>query len=454
MVYVVAVVSLWVQAGALFGAEGLLPAPDILDRVAAHSGIERFWKAPTLLWLWPTDLGLHALFAAGLLLAAAVFVGTPIDGFLLIGMWAVYLSIATVADPWLGFQWDSLLLEVLFCGALWARWLPGPARPPPIWARWLTYWVVFKLFFFGGLVKLTSGDPTWRDGTALTYHYWTQPLPNPVSWYADRLPDALQALSQWVMFVIELVLPFGLALGAKVRRVVFFPLVGLLGLLALTGNYGFFQLLGIVLCLSLIDDEAWRRILPSQLVDRVDEPTEPARHLGLPVAVFLFASSLLFAIGFSNLPPWGQAWARVVHPYRTANSYGLFAVMTTERPVVVFEMSRDGETWEPIWLPQQTGPLDRIPGQVAPHMPRFDWQLWFAALGDCRYASWVLQAQLDLSRGDPQTWSLFETPRPSGPWPIHIRTVTYQYRFAEPGSSDWWTREEVGPFCPTVPALR
>ena len=254
VVYLIALVSLWTQAEALFGAHGILPAVDYLERVAAHTGIERFFKVPTLLWFWPGDLGLHALFAIGTLLALTLLVGTPVDGFILVGMWAIYLSIATAGQIWLGFQWDSLLLEVLFCAALWARWLPGPVRPPPIWARWLTYWVVFKLFFFGGLVKITSGDPTWRDGSALLYHYWSQPLPNPLSWYVDRLPDGLHAASQWAMFAIELVVPFGLALGIRARRVAFVPLVGLLLLLAATGNYGFFPLLGIVLCLVLIDD--------------------------------------------------------------------------------------------------------------------------------------------------------------------------------------------------------
>ncbi len=452
-VYLVALLSLWPQFEPLFGSDGVLPAVDYLARLADHLGIERFWRAPTLLWLWPSDAGVHALFAAGVALALALLWGTPLDGWVLLGMWAVYLSIATAAQLWLGYQWDSLLIEVTFCAALWAPFLPGPVRPPPTWARWLLYWVVFKLFFFAGLVKLTSGDPTWRDGTALTYHYWTQPLPNPVSWYADRLPDALHAFSQWAMFAIELVVPFGIALGARARRVVFFPLVLLMGLLALTGNYGWFQLLSVVLCLVLIDDAAWRRVLPSALLDRVPEARAAPRHLGLPVAALLFLTSLLFAAGYDALPPWGQAWARAAWPFRTANSYGLFAVMTTERPVVVFEMSEDGARWEPIWPRYQTGPVDRMPPQVAPHMPRLDWQLWFAALGDCRSAPWVLKVQVMLAQGHPGVWRLFATERPAT-FPRHVRTTRWMYRFAEPGSDDWWVREYAGPFCPTVPPVR
>lgn len=450
-VYAVAVVSLWVQVDGLIGPDGILPLGDFLARAASHLGLERFWALPTLLWFLPSDLGPGLLCAAGVALALAVVVGTPVDGVLLAAMWAIYLSLIGGAQIFLGFQWDTLLVEVVAVAALWSPWLPGPPRPPSTPARWLAYWVVFKLFFFGGLVKLTSGDPTWRDGTALTFHYWTQPLPNPVSWYADQLPDTLHALSQWVMFGIELALPFAVFAGAAGRRLAFGPFVVLLGLLALTGNYGFFQLLGAVLCLSLLDDDTWRRVLPERALARLAEPTEPPRHLATPLIVVLVLTSLLFAVGFDRLPGWGQAWARLAYPFHTANSYGLFAVMTTERPVVVFETSRDGVIWEPLWLPHQTGPVDRRPSQVAPHMPRLDWQLWFAALGDCRRNPWVLRTQIQLSERSAATWGLFGVDPPDGDGPLRVRTTRWSYRFAAPGSADWYVRDDPQPYCPAVP---
>lgn len=452
-VTLLALLSLWVQAAGLFGSGGILPFAEHLEHASGQLGLSRFWKLPTLLWFWPTDLGLNALFALGCALAVGLLVGTPIDGVLLIGLWAVTLSLVVAGQRFLAFQWDSLLVELLFVAALWSPFLPGPRRPPPVWARWLAWWVVFKLFFFGGLVKLTSGDPTWRDGTALLYHYWTQPLPNPVSWYAQQLPDGVHELSVYAMFVIELVLPFFVFLGARARVAVFGPLVGLLGLLMLTGNYGFFQVLGVVACLTLIDDAHWRTLIPAKLLDRLAPATEPARHVGAPVALALFLTSLLFARGYDALPGWGQAWARVAYPFHTANSYGLFAVMTTERPLVVFETSEDGVEWDPLWLPWQTGRVDEMPRQVAPHMPRLDWQIWFAGLGDCRSNPWVLRTQMRLAEGEPAVWALFERELPrSGP-PRHVRTTLWRYRFAESGASDWWVREGGQPYCPVVPPV-
>lgn len=452
VVYAAAVLSLWVQVDGLIGPDGILPLGDHLQRVAAHLGLERFWQLPTLLWFLPSHLGPHLLCAGGVALAVAVVVGTPVDGLLLAGMWAIYLSLAGGGQIFLGFQWDSLLIEVVAVASLWSPWLPGPPRPPPAPARWLAYWVVFKLFFFGGLVKLTSGDPTWRDGTALTFHYETQPLPNPLSWHAHQLPVAVHAASQWLMFVIELAVPFAVFGGARARRLAFGPLVLLLGLLALTGNYGFFQLLGAALCLSLLDDATWRRLLPARALDRLPAAEQPARLVAAPLVVGLVLTSLLFAADFDRLPGWGQAWARAAWPFHTANSYGLFAVMTTDRPVVVFETSRDGVSWEPLWLPHQTGPLDRPPSQVAPHMPRLDWQLWFAALGDCRHNPWVLRTQLQLSRRSRATWALFGAePPPEDGAPLRVRTTRWSYRFAPPGAPDWFVRDEPSPYCPAVP---
>jgi hypothetical protein len=447
VVYIVALVSLWVQIEGLVGNDGILPFVEHLSGTSGRLAGSRFWKAPTLLWLWPTMAGMHAIFAIGLGLAAAVVVGTWADGWMLFGMWAIYLSMCTAGQEFLAFQWDSLLVEACFAGALLASWLPG-SRSPPRWAVWLHHWVVFKLFFFGGLVKLTSGDDTWRDGTALTYHYWTQPLPNPLSWPVDALPGWMHAGSMWLMFGLELVVPFWLVLGSRWRRAAAPCLMSLLVLLALTGNYGWFQLLGLVLCLTLLDDGVWHRILP---VGWHVRPTLQARHVGLPVAVLLVAISLLFARGYREVPTWTQPILQLAWPFRTANTYGLFARMTTDRPVVQFERSSDGgHSWQALVLPWSSGPVNRRPGQVAPHMPRLDWQLWFAALGECRRNPWVMRTQQRLADGSPAVWALLASGRPDETENVMVRTTRWSYRFAGPGSADWYERTLVGPYCPAV----
>ncbi|MFT4628334.1 MAG: hypothetical protein ACI8PZ_007029, partial [Myxococcota bacterium] len=149
-------------------------------------------------------------------------------------------------------------------------------------------------------------------------------------------------------------------------------------------------------------------------------------------------------------PGPAQAIVRSTYPYRIVNRYGLFAVMTAERREVVFEGSLDGETWQPYALPAKPGDPMRRPPQVAPHMPRLDWQLWFAALGDCRQNAWVLAVQRHLVDGNPTVLGLFADDPFGGEPPRYVRTMLYDYRFAAPGSEAWWERDLLGPYCPEM----
>ncbi|MFT4628120.1 MAG: hypothetical protein ACI8PZ_006815, partial [Myxococcota bacterium] len=339
-VHLVAVASLWPQLAGLVGERGILPAHRHLERLWEALGIEAVWKVPTLLWALPGDAGLNAVCALWAALAALLLAGATLEGPLLLGLWACSLSISVAGQLWLGFQWDALLVEATFAAMLVARWRPGQHDAPRY--GWIVqHWLLFRLMFFGGLVKLTSGDPTWADGSALTFHYLTQPLPNPVSWFAHQLPPWVHAVSVLGALGIELLLPLAIPLGVWGRRAAFTGFVLLMGLLFISGNFGWFQILTVVLCFTLLDDADLKRVVPERAWPRTPHGT--SWPVLAPLAVALAVLSMLRVPDLPALPGPAQAIVRSTYPYRIVNRYGLFAVMTAERREVVFEGSLDGE---------------------------------------------------------------------------------------------------------------
>ncbi|HEY8241313.1 MAG TPA: lipase maturation factor family protein, partial [Kiritimatiellia bacterium] len=211
LIYLVAFVSLWAQVDGLIGAKGILPAGEMLKTLEPRFGEARFWQFPTLCWLDMSDAFLHTLCGAGIT-AALVLMAGFVPALSSMVLWVCYLSLTTVSGIFLGYQWDNLLLEAGFLAILVAplrfhsRLADDPM--PPRLGLFLIRFLLFKLMFFSGYVKLASGDATWNDLTALTFHYWTQPLPTPIAWFANLLPLEAQKASCFVMFAVELVLPF------------------------------------------------------------------------------------------------------------------------------------------------------------------------------------------------------------------------------------------------------
>jgi hypothetical protein len=253
--------------------------------------------------------------------------------------------------------------------------------------------LLFKLMFLSGATKLLSGDPTWRSLTALDYHFETQPLPTWLAWYAHQLPPGVHRLATATMFVVELAAPWLLLAPPRLRVL---RLAGCAALvlfqlgIALTGNYGFFNLLAIVLCVPVLDDDFLRRVLPVKLSAGERPPAGRRVAVGLLAPVLLCLSALSFGAeiaytlpggrGAALLPRWAATVLGWVAPLRSFNGYGLFRVMTTERPEIVVEGSRDGTHWQAYEFRYKPGPVNRRPGFVAPYHPRLDWQMWFAGL--------------------------------------------------------------------------
>ncbi len=485
VVAVIAFASLGAQVLGLIGASGIVPAGETIERFhEANQNADGsiFWQVPTLFWwISPTDTVLTSLSAVGGMLGVALFFGVWPRG-VLAAIWGLYLSFATVGGPFLGYQWDALVLETVFLAifvapSAWIAW-----RPPREVGRlgvFLLHWLAFRLMVMSGAVKLTSGDPTWWDGTAMSYHFWTQPLPTWTAYFADRLPEFMMWLGTHATLVVELAIPFLVFAPRRLRRFAAYCFIGLQVTIFATGNYGFFNLLSVAIFVLLLDDIVWKRVLPSRLhawlIEEVRVRGERrwlgARRAGLAVVVALVvgATSIKAAgridPGRGENPPGVPSFVmeavEATAGFRTLNNYGLFANMTTDRPEILVQGSRDGEEWETYdfrWKPDE---LDERPRFVAPHMPRLDWQMWFQALrihpwsrrrGGCGQSPWFVQFQKALLEGrEPVVSLLADDPFADHP-PQFVRAVVYDYRFAEPGNEEnrWWRRSNRRRPCPVL----
>lgn len=458
LIYLIAFLSFWVQAHGLIGAQGILPIEESVRLAAEKDHPLRF---PTLFWFDQSDAFIHVLCGAGTLLAVVAAL-VPACGLFFLLLWIGYLSIVTAGGPFLSFQWDALLLEAGLLAVFLAPWkLPagGGAFTPSRLVAWLYRWLLFRFMFASGVVKLTSGDATWRDLSALTHHYQTQPLPNPLAWYAHHLPDGIHVVSVVIMFAIELAAPLFIFGPRRVRLAACALLVGLQFGIALTGNYTFFNLLAAALCLWLIDDASWPRRLSVTSGREIEYTGSIQRLAAVPIAAVVVILSLVYLCSFSLRlkVPWPHpvvALNRAVAPYNVVNTYGLFQVMTTRRPEIVLEGSRDGKTWLPYEFRYKPGAQERWPPVVAPHQPRLDWQMWFAALGHYRQSPWIVHLCRRLLEGSPPVTSLFaRNPFPGSP-PRYLRGQLYDYRFTTPDerrrTGDWWKRTFLKTYLPKI----
>jgi hypothetical protein len=456
IIHAIAFASIWSQIPGLIGPHGILPAAPFLRAVRDYYGSSAFLKLPTLAWLFGADTFLHVLCVLGILAATLLFAGIAPIGSLAI-LWLAYLSLVNVGQSFLSFQWDALLLEATFFAiflaprSLLPRW--HLVEPPPL-ARWLLRWLTFRLMLMSGAVKLTSGDPSWRDLTALTFHFETQPLPNPVAFWIHHLPAQVHVALCAGMFAIELVAPFFLFAHRRARHAAALLLAALQILIFLTGNYAFFNLLTLALCLLNLDDAFWRTTLfrrqtrPKTLAAPPPPASRPIRLISTVLASLVVAFTAVQGIPSlyrSWQPPaWISAVGSHISPFNTLNNYGLFAVMTTSRPELIIEGSNDGREWSAYELPYKPGDLSRPPPIVAPHQPRFDWQLWFAALGHPSQNRWLTSVCEHLLRGTPDVLRLFSyNPFAEKP-PRYVRVVRYDYHFTSieerSRTGTWWRR--------------
>jgi len=478
VIYLIAFVSLWVQVDGLVGSNGVSPVSQFLPAVRAQLGPDAYTLLPTLCWFGSSNAFLHFLCGSGVV-CSLLFIFGIAPAVSLLALFILYLSLTIAGQVFFNFQWDVLLLEMGFLSIFFAPWrlrprelLLWPRSPPPAAAYpisrvglFLLKLLLFKLMLMSGVVKLTSGDDSWWNLTALDYHYWSQPLPTVFSWWADKSPEWFKHFSVAFCLVVEIIVPFFIWGPRRLRVIAAGLLIFLQLAIAVTGNYCFFNLLTIALCLLLIDDSVIRRsdrrAVREQGVRAPGVRPLPQRlcaYTGIIVIIVtLPINAWLIFSAFKPLSRPPSALASLyerLEAFRIVNGYGLFRVMTKDRGEIVLEGSADGIDWLPYEFKWKPGDVKRAPGWCAPHQPRLDWQMWFAALGTPHENPWLVALVFRLLQGSHDVSGLLaNNPFPDKP-PHYIRAMFYRYRFTTMDelrqTGAWWKREELGEYLPTL----
>ncbi len=454
LIYLAAFISFAVQALGLIGSHGILPLSEFADVVRSHLALDGYWRFPMVFWLDQSDFAIQAAAWAGAALSM-LLIFNFLPRLSLFFLYALYLSIFYAGQEFMGFQWDLLLLEAGFLALLLSI-----ATKPGIW---LLRWLLFRFMFLSGAVKVLSGDPTWANLSALSYYFQTEPLPTPLGWYAHHLPQGVLTAATAATLVIELGLPFLIFCPRRLRFVAAFGILLLQVVILLTGNYAFFNLLTMALCLVLFDDAALRKVLPENLTRFVKhhvQEIKPIRVVSLTV-VGAFAMLIVTAglvqlhAEFGGRVSAPGAWIYgEIAPLRIVNTYGLFAVMTTTLPEIIVEGSDDGVNWREYEFKYKPGDMMRAPRWNLPHQPRLDWQMWFAALGTASENPWFTMFLRRLLENSPDVTALLASnPFPRKP-PLYVRALLYDYRYSSPAEKKatgaWWVRQPEGIYYPAT----
>ena len=469
LIYFSAFFSLLFQIRGLIGPHGILPAGEYLRALPRSLGVLRLWYAPTVLWLGSGDRAVMALCWLGLL-ASVLAVLNVWPRVSLLVCFGCFLSFVAAAGDFSGYQSDGMLLEAGFLSLFVA---PRGVRPG--WgarslasraAYFLLLWEWFRIYFESGVVKLLSGDKTWRNLTAMYEYYQNGPLPTWVGWYLEQLPPWFHRGTAGATLMMELVLVFLAFLPGRWRTACFVVVTVWQAGVILTANYAFLNYLVLLLAVLLLDDELLRRFVPQrwrpaeEAASGVGERREGVR----PVLRMAVTGVVLVSVLYATLVPLVEMFWRgaplpvglvvALEPFRIANQYGLFAVMTPHRYEIEFQGSEDGEVWIP--YPFRYKPQDVLarPRIYAPYQPRFDWNLWFASLGMWSDYPIVPRTEELLLGNDEAVLGLFAgNPFPRSP-PRYVRAVLWQYWFStrleHRQTGAWWRRQMLGTYAPTL----
>jgi hypothetical protein len=443
--YLIAFITAINQFPALLGQHGLLPAPRFLSRIT-------YRQSPSIFHWRYSDRMLVVVCWVGVVLAASVIVGLPqrapswVIMILFLLVWAAYLSIVNVGQTFYSFGWESLLCEAGFIVAF----LGSNEVAPPLTIIIFIRWLVFRLEFGAGMIKIRGGDE-WRDLTALYYHHETQPMPNPVSWFVHHLPKWFHRGEVLGSHFAQLIVPFFLFAPQPVASVAAAIIILTQLWLVFTGNFAWLNWITIVLAFAAVDDRAFKLVFPAVTVS--GEGRVPEAPLWF-VIVVLAATVFLLVLSYRplvNLFSRRQLMNASFNRYHLVNAYGAFGTVTKERFEVVVEGSHAEDPGDADWVAYEfkgkpTDPA-RMPPQIAPYHLRLDWLMWFLALGspDTR---WFEVFMVRLLEGDAPTLRLLgKNPFPSAP-PRWIRARVFLYRFSTSAerrtTKAWWVRTEMG----------
>jgi hypothetical protein len=454
LIFLAAFASFGVQALALIGSQGIIPVADLIHQVNSQVGVLRYYLLPTVFWINASDTFIQATCWSGVLFSL-LLIFNILPRISLLVLYLLYLSLCCAGQVFMSFQWDMFLLET----SLVALFLVGSTRYTGIL---LMRWLLFRFILGAGLVKLYSLDPTWRDLSALSYYFNTAPLPTPLAWYAHHLPSLALKFATFSALFVELFFPFLIFFPRRLRFIAGYAILFMQTLITLTGNYNFFNLQTMLLCLTLYDDQALRALLPQRFTNWlqprvvVKPPSKIVNNVANVIAIYLiFISVVQFYERFRGNVAWPVlVVANVFEPFHLVSPYGPFAVMTTERMEIIIEGSADGVYWAEYQFKYKPGDVNRRPPWNIPHQPRVDWQLWFAALSNPNQNPWFIRFLGRLLENSPAVVDLLEyNPFPDKP-PLLIRAEFYRYRFTTPEERQktgaWWHREFVQDYFPAI----
>jgi hypothetical protein len=467
LIYTVAFAVLLQQWPGLIGSRGLLPAADFVDGMRERLG---FWQWPTVFWLGAPDSALRALALFGLALSLAVLLGVD-NALVMLALWALYLSFCHVGQLFWGYGWEILLLEAGFLAVFLAplrsvRTLQSPVAPPAV-VIWLLRWLLFRVMFGAGLIKL-RGDACWTELTCLDFHYETQPVPSPLTWLLHQAPAWFHRGGVLFNHLVELVAPF-LVLGPRRARYTGGALVAAFQLILIaSGNLSFLNWLTLAVCLACFDDALWERVLPARLVARARELEDRKRESRAQTVLCAILAAVVGLLSFgpvANMLSPRQAMNTSFDPLHLVNTYGAFGSVSRVRHEVILQGTRDARPgaatrWLEYEFPCKPGDVRRRPCLITPYHYRLDWQMWFAALDEPAGQPWVLRLAYKLLRAEPAVRALLARDPFGASPPRYVRAELYEYRFTRlhDGSDAWWTRKRVAAYLPPLelgnPALR
>lgn len=446
VIYFCAFGAFFFQIRGLLGANGILPVTDYLQWLKRAYGRRAYYLVPTLFWYRATDQMLMCVVSLGMLLSLLLMAGLW-PSFLLFSLYLLYLSIISVGQDFLGFGWEVFLQEVALNAFLVS--LTDVANP----LAWISInFLLFRFYIQSGAVKLQSRDPNWKNLTAISYHYQSQPLPNTVAWYVHKLPMWFHKCSCLAMFVIELAVPLLIFFSEEWRLVACALFLFLQFSIWVTGNFSYLNHLTALFSLILLNNAFLEQLGCSP-------PNLTQSPLLLDLFVTLGAGALivlqamqLYTHFFPNAR--FRAILNSVSPFHLANRYGIFAVMTTVRYEIVVEASQDETTWKEYLFTHKPSELNRRPRRISPYQPRIDWQAWFLPFTGFMNERWFQNFCLHLLKGTPEVLKLLRhNPFPDAP-PKYVRALVYVYEFTSVKEKKelgtWWSRRLVEYYMPVL----
>lgn len=445
-IYVIAYVPFLFQIRGLIGANGILPVASYLTFIKSRFGKKRFYYVPTLLWLNASDKALLFLLWSGIALGVLLMFGV-FPPLILLLLYLTHLSLTSVGQDFLSFGWETFLMEMTVC-----LMLTSATHPFNVFGWISLNFLLLRFHIMAGASKLLSHDRSWRNLSALSYHYLTQPLPNTAAYYFHKFPLWFHKLSAFLMFYIELIVPLAIFSPPEIRLFVFIQLVALQIGIWFTGNLSYLNYLTVAICTILLHNRYLEPIFGEPVV------VPPSPEIWQLIVSVLGATLFLLQIISFSYPffkrPLSRRILSAVSSFHIAYPHGIFAVMTTKRFEIIVEGSNDGLLWQEYHFFFKPGDLSHRPKRVAPYQPRLDWQAWFLPFTSFQSEQWFQQFLLKLLQGKPEVAKLLKfNPFTEKP-PLYVRALIYDYEFttlkekAETGN--WWKRKLIGQFSPTL----